>query len=588
MQKFFSFLCALTIILSANAAPRFTTAQKASFTKIQKVEKKAAIAKVRTDDAAAKFQKVADAKQTVANRAKAKKAIKAATDVTVSAIFFKFYEEDGDAYYELYNEDASIGFAFDILVAEGDEDVELGKVYTIDDMLADYCLWYETADPYDGDYAQFTACQFLKTQGADGKIRIEATATDENGAEWKLLYDEATAPQAPEGGTFVADQAIGTYYPSYGDIQYIMTFTEAKLKFSFDILLPEGEEDVVSGQEYTLDEMDADYTWGVFNSTTEIDIASAFFTKTVEEDGSFTIAVVVIDGEGNTWNLSYAQGAPTIGEETLTLNGFVELGTSLSQIEAANEDSTILVSLLVYSSDLEGDFTIDDLLTIWSLSFVLFDGVEYDITDAAFSVTFDAEKNEYTCTGTLNCENPDDATDLKIFTLNLTLAGPEPIVPDREENFVMSGARLITFEDGFQLVGDEETRYISIAAFSDVVAGEYTASDLEADYTYIGFFNNNDTVWYDLADADITIEVNGETVTITGDFLGTEYVLEGGENVLFHLNITATLEEYVDPAEGIENVTNDKSQMTNKVIKDGQLYIIRDNKVFNAIGTRVR
>lgn len=40
--------------------------------------------------------------------------------------------------------------------------------------------------------------------------------------------------------------------------------------------------------------------------------------------------------------------------------------------------------------------------------------------------------------------------------------------------------------------------------------------------------------------------------------------------------------------QGIEDVTNDKSQMTNKVIKDGQLYIIRDNKVFNAIGTRVR
>ena len=186
----------------------------------------------------------------------------------------------------------------------------------------------------------------------------------------------------------------------------------------------------------------------------------------------------------------------------------------------------------------------------------------------------------------MNCENPDDATDLKIFTLNLTLAGPEPIVPDREENFVMSGARLITFEDGFQLVGDEETRYISIAAFSDVVAGEYTASDLEADYTYIGFFNNNDTVWYNLADADITIEVNGETVTITGDFLGTESVLEGGENVLFHLNITATLEEYVDPAEGIENV--ELTEEAQKVSVDGQLFIIRDNKVFNVIGTRVR
>ena len=40
--------------------------------------------------------------------------------------------------------------------------------------------------------------------------------------------------------------------------------------------------------------------------------------------------------------------------------------------------------------------------------------------------------------------------------------------------------------------------------------------------------------------------------------------------------------------QGIEDVTNDKSQMTNKVIKDGQIYILRDGKIYNALGTEVK
>lgn len=43
-----------------------------------------------------------------------------------------------------------------------------------------------------------------------------------------------------------------------------------------------------------------------------------------------------------------------------------------------------------------------------------------------------------------------------------------------------------------------------------------------------------------------------------------------------------------DSATGIDQITNDKSPITNKIIKDGQLLILRDNKTYNVIGQMVK
>jgi hypothetical protein len=40
--------------------------------------------------------------------------------------------------------------------------------------------------------------------------------------------------------------------------------------------------------------------------------------------------------------------------------------------------------------------------------------------------------------------------------------------------------------------------------------------------------------------------------------------------------------------EGIEQITNHKLQITNKVLRDGVLYIERNGKTYNAMGTEVR
>ncbi|MBQ2068012.1 MAG: hypothetical protein II457_03735, partial [Paludibacteraceae bacterium] len=40
--------------------------------------------------------------------------------------------------------------------------------------------------------------------------------------------------------------------------------------------------------------------------------------------------------------------------------------------------------------------------------------------------------------------------------------------------------------------------------------------------------------------------------------------------------------------EAIDQITNDKSQLSNKILRDGQLLIIRDGKTYNAQGALVK
>lgn len=88
--------------------------------------------------------------------------------------------------YMLYHDDSGKAFVYPIYIAEGAEDVEEGKTYTIDEMNKVYTYWmlsdYTT-------HSLFTEATFKKTM-PDGKLRIDATAKDQNGDQWKLLYKE--------------------------------------------------------------------------------------------------------------------------------------------------------------------------------------------------------------------------------------------------------------------------------------------------------------------------------------------------------------------------------------------------------------
>ena len=541
MKKFTSILCALALVLSVTAAPvkveKMTTSSKtekvlkADFAKPQvnaaKQVKKADLAK------AEKQQKADFTKGPKTNEIKhVRKAKLTTTNVEIQGLNIEYDDEDGTCTYVLAGPDRYFIFIF---ASEGTDPVVDGKTYTLDDMSDAY--WY--AGYY--DWLDFESCSFTKTT-VGGKIKITATATDEEGDVWNLSYDESNVPDCPAGGTFVADKVSSEYYAYFSDIVYELTVSESRLVFDFDILLPDTATDVESGKTYTLDDLDPEYSYIEFNKVTDIDLQSVSFTKTVAADGSYTLAIKIVDVNDNTWNLSATKAAPVVRDSTLTLNGTYEEGSYFSQIEAANADSSQYLSLILIGTLEAGDLDFEDL---YYPTVRLVDGedyVIYDLTEGELKVTYDSEKNEYAIKGKALGVNEDDDLDYINFTLNLTIAGPTPIEPTRKEELTISGLGLNILTGAWQIAGfnEDSTKYITLAAYSSEVAGTYTEHDLASDYSYVvtdisGAAYN----FFSIVEANLTVTFNEKdsTATVKGTLIG-----ENGDDIPeFTLHLSAKI-----------------------------------------------
>ena len=532
------------------------------------------------------------------------KAPKATTSVTILAYTAQYYSSYNDYIYVLRGDNGlSYSFAFP---STGEDMVVDGQTYTLSDMDAYWSYWYD--DSF--DYADYTTASFTKTTDANGKVKIIASVTDTNGDVWDLLYDQASLPETPKGGTYAASSVEANYFSSSSDIQYALEFEEDKLKFYFDIILPSGVKDVESGKTYTLTDMDEDYSFGQYNSANYIIFSSASFTKTVAEDGSYTIAAVVVDEEGNTWNLSASQAAPSVKEQTLTLNGILNQGETAWQIEAADADSTIIVSLLGLGSSAVGEFTEDDFYSDYSYVLINSTYTFYSLTEANITITQSDDK--YLVTGTMKTANDDNPLDQIIFTLNLTVTVLPNEGGEEEEDtykydedaalirdfaiYTIDDTYLAQYGSVYVEAEDEYGYYIILdvtlpTGASELVAGTYTIDNSYGPQTvFSGYYNSSsqysmtpsfaatlveyqgdlyyDKVWW-IVSGTVTVDTNGK---ITVDAVNSK-----------EQSIQVTLGGL---KQGIENAV--LSGKTQKIILDGSMYIIRDNKMYNIQGARVR
>ena len=532
------------------------------------------------------------------------KAPKATTSVTILAYTAQYYSSYNDYIYVLRGDNGlSYSFAFP---STGEDMVVDGQTYTLSDMDAYWSYWYD--DSF--DYADYTTASFTKTTDANGKVKIIASVTDTNGDVWDLLYDQASLPETPKGGTYAASSVEANYFSSSSDIQYALEFEEDKLKFYFDIILPSGVKDVESGKTYTLTDMDEDYSFGQYNSANYIIFSSASFTKTVAEDGSYTIAAVVVDEEGNTWNLSASQAAPSVKEQTLTLNGILNQGETAWQIEAADADSTIIVSLLGLGSSAVGEFTEDDFYSDYSYVLINSTYTFYSLTEANITITQSDDK--YLVTGTMKTANDDNPLDQIIFTLNLTVTALPNEGGEEEDDtyqydedaalirdfaiYTIDDTYLAQYGSVYVEAEDEYGYYIILdvtlpTGASELVAGTYTIDNSYGPQTvFSGYYNSSsqysmtpsfaatlveyqgdlyyDKVWW-IVSGTVTVDTNGKiTVNAVNSKEQSIQVTLGGLK------------------QGIENAV--LSGKTQKIILDGSMYIIRDNKMYNIQGARVR
>ena len=117
--------------------------------------------------------------------------MQAATELTIDRLQTQQIATDCVAYI-LFHDDSGKGFVFPVYVDPKDGDVEWGRVYTIDEMNRVYTYWM-LSDYW--THSVYTDATFMKEVSDDAHIYIEATASDQNGDDWILIYDE----QAKEG-----------------------------------------------------------------------------------------------------------------------------------------------------------------------------------------------------------------------------------------------------------------------------------------------------------------------------------------------------------------------------------------------------
>lgn len=568
MKKLFTLLCTLAILLSANAAPR--ALKKSGTLQKTRIAAKAPI-QPKADKMAAKFVSAKALKQKTAkfnpNRriAKVPHAKLETMNVNIVGVLAK-YDEEGGIFSYMMAGDNDIYFFFSF-PSEGEDVVENGKTYTIEDMDANNTYWYASLLENDN----FESCSFTKTVN-EGKVKIEVSATDTYGDEWNLLYDEAALPELPNGGSFVANYVGFAFYEAEeegmpDDVYYALDFPDLNLQFQFDIYVEDGMKDVESAKTYTLEDMWAKYSNIVVGKVNQISFKTVSFTKTLAEDGSYSVVVVAEDENGNIWNVSASKGAPKITNETLTLNGIAE-ENYFQIIEAANEDSSVVVTAIIFAKSFEGEFTEDNIYS----GTVLFNGIEYEMTEAAITIAYSQDEEAYIATGTMKTVNPDDELDIAIFTLNLKLAGeaPKEFVPsDMTFSFQNDGTGIIVTPSNNE---DPWDWYILKAA--DFAEQWNNDADAIANAAYAKW----EDTYAEPGESKISF-----SVMLANDYEVGEYVIvvwgsNGG------VTTPAAVYAFGLWAEGIDNTEVEGKAV--KLIRDGQLIILRNGVEFNAQGVR--
>ena len=517
MKRFTYLLSALFIILlSANASP----------VKSLKANKKADV-----------FEQVKHVKATHAHALPAtslQKANVAATqlrapqakhdnyNVTITDYTENFYTTDNDVWVKLYDADENV-YYFDVVVAAGTKELALNQTYTLADMIPNYS--YMRGANGKMAYASASLTKTVSMYEEQELVHFVAQFTDTLGNNYTLNYDQA--PFIITGDTIDVVFTDNANKPVYAQGLCQLSAENDDYEIAFTFPCAEGAPAGTYGEE----DVALDYTY-----VNDFEAVSAHCVV-AENNGVIALEGWILAGDGNVYHVTFSFTAPTAQTfETITATNLVLDDTYASYfgiliVEASNEDYT--VSMYLPSDNYLGTFDAEEV----SLSIEGADG-EIEIYEGTITVANTA--SGVAITGTVLGMNGVQ------YTLNLTY-----VIPDAtsQETITMSG-KLTNYEgQAWQFIGSTDSQMVTIAAYAISIPGTYGRSDLIANHTYVVKVVGSDTLYYDMVDANIVVAVNGQNATITGTLKGQNYY-DNSDVIEFTLNLTATVEDYVEEPQG--------------------------------------
>ncbi|MBR3564905.1 MAG: hypothetical protein IKN91_01035 [Paludibacteraceae bacterium] len=535
MKKFISLLCALLIIVGANAVPRkagkanINPQQKEQFIKAHKSHAKKPFAKQLNTTTQHKG-KVADFVQV----SKARKA-KAETNVEIVSYAGTFYPEDNSVFYGLHNENYTMSFFFSIFLPEGSRDVELGKTYT----LADMDSAYSELDEWDSNiddfvYHYYKSVTFVKTVGENYDVTIEARVVDVDDNIYNLKYKED--PVIITGDTIevaiknpmsnVDRISDGTWRLLGSDSAY-----QAQLNyFSDDENSPAG---VFSGNEL---EYGSIYIY-VYGDELD-DYGDPVYTTIHAKDGSISVSEVdiviaavayILGDDGNVYHITMTYTKPHAETyETITADNLVMNDWSFDwfgEVEFSASDDNNSIRFFIQPDSLgEGLNGTYEVALNGCNGYVMPIGAEdsYQLHSGSIEIKYD--NGSIFATGkVLALNNVEYTLDLKYI---------KPIYnPTRQEELTFEGIELLDAGLAWQVRGysADTTKFISLAAYYDEeMSGDFAIeSILQGNYSFVvtDIVIEDDSVTafkqFTIVDANINLAYDEETktATITGTLI---------------------------------------------------------------------
>lgn len=384
-----------------------------------------------------------------------------------------FYASGNDVYFTFRDADENV-IHFDIIVAEGLEDVEEGKEYTLADMLESY-----SNVTYNEEKADFVEASFVKIP-LNGGEKYEATAVDTYGRKFHLAYT-FIEPVAEQFESITADVTL-TKEAILFWTQYTFEAQDAANAIVLE-LIPDEE---IFGTWAAGDDITGSVT--PLNGI-ESEIYSGEVTIEQTAEGfKITGKVLCFNNTEYTLDLTYVIPDAT-REAELTLEN-LELGVfdGAWQLSGFSEDGKTYASIAAYADEVSGTYTESELAADYCYIYTdlvldeegyVEEGNFFELLKANLEVVFNEEDSTIVITGTLRAQNEDDATDIPEFTLNLSGRIPAPEVSDMTFEFADE-------EDGILVTpsNDEDAWdwYVASEAMFESYGAEYIAEAIYGNY----------------------------------------------------------------------------------------------------------
>jgi len=496
-------------------------------------------------------------------------------------------------------------FAFKLDIFSDNEESPVGNFEG-----EDFDLDYTNVEVYESEDHSFQ----YAAKSAKASIFVENDTTiilSEILAEDGVVYSFAAfyvAPSKKGEATIEATNLalMGDFYPYFGAVLATASNADYEVYLTLYSETASGLGDFVVGEDAF-----GDITI-VNQDSIVVDMFSGAFTVSVTNDGLALEGAVLCENDIEyTLKLNYVKPTKTreesiaISDAKLTI--YPEIGDW--QVVGFNADSSRYVAIDILGDKIAGQFTEDNMdanytyiANVIKRNDSLLIAEQFNPISLDINVEFDAVDSVARITGTYLGQGYLDDTDVPEFTLDI-IASVKTYVPstgseyDSDEDFKVdfeeyevSDQYLAQYNVLVVQAVNAEGNIISLEfncalGASDLAAGEYPINNSEEPNTvtagsinqYIyGSFAGNLTedgsisvpLWL-LANGLVTVNEDG---SILVDATNTK-----GAAVQCLLKARA---------QGIENI--ELTETAKKVVVDGVLYIVRDNKLFNVQGTQVR